>query len=186
MERFIISLHHKTITTKITKKPASPDTSKWRRFRFGDMISSIYKAKAYNDEYLTNARAGFVDSVPYITRTDENNGVKSFVLKQELNGVEGGNAIVIGDTTATVSYQEKDFICGDHIVVVRADWLNKFTGLFIVTLLRKENYRYSYGRAFKMEAIKDTFLKIPANADGSPDYKFMEEFIKSLPYSDRI
>ena len=150
------------------------------------MISSIYKAKAYNDEYLTNARAGFVDSVPYITRTDENNGVKSFVLKQELNGVEGGNAIVIGDTTATVSYQEKNFICGDHIVVVRADWLNKFTGLFIVTLLRKENYRYSYGRAFKMEAIKDTFLKIPATADGSPDYKFMEEFIKSLPYSDRI
>lgn len=127
-----------------------------------------------------------MDSVPYITRTDENNGVKSFVLKQELNGVEGGNAIVIGDTTATVSYQEKDFICGDHIVVVRADWLNKFTGLFIVTLLRKENYRYSYGRAFKMEAIKDTFQKIPATADGSPDYKFMEEFIKSLPYSDRI
>ncbi|WP_294429666.1 restriction endonuclease subunit S [uncultured Treponema sp.] len=186
MECFIKSLHHKLITTKITKKPASPDTSKWQRFRFGDIISSINKAQAYNDDYLINSDPNSKDSVPYITRTDEKNGVKSFVKNQELTGIQSGNAIVIGDTTATVSYQENDFICGDHIVVIRADWLNKFTGLFIVTLLRKESYRYSYGRAFKMDIIKNTVLKLPTTKDGTPDYIFMENYIKSLPYSDRI
>lgn len=158
------------------------ETNSWKSFRFGDLISKIYKAKAYKDEDLTFSTKFDEKSIPYVTRTDLNNGVKAFVFKDELESVEKGNAIVIGDTTATVSYQKDDFIAGDHIVVVRADWLNEYTGLFIATLLKKEQYRYSYGRAFKIEIINETKIKLPATSDGNPDWNYMDSFIKSLRY----
>ena len=154
----------------------------WKPFRFEDLISKIYKAKAYKDEDLifVNKLTNF--SIPYVTRTDLNNGVKSFVLREELENIEKGNALVVGDTTATVSYQKDDFIAGDHIVVIRAEWLNEYTGLFIASILQKEKYRYSYGRAFKMKVIKNTIVKLPINPNNAPDYDFMEQYIKSLHY----
>lgn len=117
--------------------------------------------------------------------------------------IEEGNAISIGDTTATCFYQEEDFVAGDHMVVVRAEWMNKFNGLFIVSILQNEQYKYSYGRAFLIERIEETVIKLPVkhNADRTifiddehtyseegyvPDWQFMEDYIKSLPYGDRL
>ena len=73
------------------------------------------------------------------------------------------------------------------MVVVRADsWLNERTALYIVTILNNEQFKYSYGRAFLMDRIKDTMIKLPTDSDGKPDWQFMEDYIKSLPYGDRL
>ena len=189
MGNYIKSLRYKPLTTK-NKAEQMPELkmSEWKDFRFGDLISSIYKAKAINKDDLTETDIG-VDSIRYITRTSENNGCELLAVRSELpmNIVEKGNAISIGDTTATCFYQDEDFITGDHIVVVRADeWLNKYTGLFIVAMLQGEQYKYSYGRAFLMDRIKETVIKLPVDTDGNPDWQFMENYIKALPYGDRL
>ena len=73
----------------------------------------------------------------------------------EYEGLEKANAITIGDTTATIFFQEHDFITGPHIIVVRADWLNVYTATFIISLLNMEKYRYPvFGRAFTKDLIK--------------------------------
>ena len=83
------------------------------------------------------------------------------------------------------------------MVVVRAEWLDEKVATFILTILKKEQYKYSYGRAFLMDRIKSTTLKLPIvhNDDGTPyvdethkfsddgyvpDWTFMENYIKSL------
>ncbi len=109
-----------------------------------------------------------------------NNGCDCYVLNVGLTGVEDGNAIAIGDTTATCSYQSDKFICGDHMVICRADWINIYTALFIISILKKEKYKYSYGRAFKMDLISNTIIKLPTTIDNYPDWDFMEQYIKSL------
>lgn len=71
--------------------------------------------------------------------------------------------------------------------VVRADnWLNEKTALYIVTILNNEQFKYSYGRAFLMDRIKDTIIKLPVNENDNPDWNYMENYIKSLPYGDRL
>ena len=72
------------------------------------------------------------------------------------------------------------------IIAARADWMNKYTGLFITCLLRQERYRYSYGRAYKLDSIRNTELRLPVTSDGIPDWQWMENYIKSLPYGDRL
>ena len=189
MEDYIKSLHHKPLTTK-NKAIQEPElkVEEWKEFRFGDLISAIYKAKAINKDDLSVAGTED-DSIRYITRTAEDNGCELHAVRSELptNIIEDGNAISIGDTTATCFYQDEDFITGDHMVVVRADsWLNIYTGLFIVAILQGEQYKYSYGRAYLMDRIKDTIMKLPAGADGNPDWQFIENYIKALPYGDRL
>ena len=163
---------------------------KWHWFEFGSIIYNPTKGKAYNFNTLTECSAGFEKSLRYITRTDTNNGCKCFVVDEDFYGIEEGNAITIGDTTASIFYQDKPFLCGDHIVVIRAKWLNKYTGLFVTTLLCREKYRYSYGRSLKIENIKSTIIKLPAmtNEEGYsvPDWQFIEDYIKSLPYTSNI
>ena len=189
MENYIKSLHHKPLTTKNTPENSldlKRDT--WKEYRFGDLITDIYKAKAINKDDLTKA-TDISDSIHYITRTGDNNGCELLVDIKDVDPeyIEKGNAISIGDTTATCFYQKDIFITGDHMVVVRADnWLNQNTALYIVTLLNNEQFKYSYGRAFLMDRIKETKIKLPADSDGNPDWEFMENYIKSLPYGDRI
>jgi len=189
MEDYIKSLHYKMLTTKNNVDNVSAlDVHNWKEFRFGDLISDIYKAKAINKDDLVVAEG---DAVPirYITRTGENNGCELLADKDFVDAsfIEEGNAITIGDTTATCFYQANEFITGDHMVVIRAnEWLNQYTGLFIVAMLTNEQYKYSYGRAFLKEKIKDTIIKLPVDSRGIPDWQFMEDYIKSLPYGDRL
>ena len=176
------------------------DINNWKEFTFGRLICSISKSKAINKDDLqiaTNPKS----CIRYITRTGENNGCE---LLAELSSVDNsfiqeGNAITIGDTTATCFYQSEKFITGDHMVVVRADWLDEILSLYIVTILNKEQYKYSYGRAFLIDRIKSTLIKLPIqhNEDGTiyidsskkysdlgfvPDFDMMRRYIKSLHY----
>ena len=156
---------------------------KWRKVPFGNLFSKedIYKAKAYTKEELEIQKYPTADSLSYVTRTEPNNSVEAFVVNNNLEFIEAGNALVVGDTTATVSYQKYPFVAGDHIVVIRPKWLNELNGLFFETLLNKERFRYSYGRAFIKDLIKDTILFIPYK-DDKPDFEMMEKIIKGLKY----
>lgn len=157
---------------------------KWKEFRFGDLITDIYKAKAINKDDITIA-SDLEYAIRYITRTGDNNGCEILADIRDINpeAIEKGNAVSIGDTTATCFYQNEKFIAGDHMVVVRADnWLNQYTALFIVTLLNNEQFKYSYGRAFLMDRIKNTIVKLPTDKDGNPDWKQIETYIKMQNY----
>lgn len=58
--------------------------------------------------------------------------------------------------------------------------------MFIITVIKANKYRFSYGRKWTLEKMKDTIIKLPSKKDGMPDFEYMEMYIKALPYSDRI
>ncbi|MGN1432884.1 MAG: restriction endonuclease subunit S [Ruminococcus sp.] len=152
----------------------------WKEFCLGDLFSEIYKAEAHVKGELECYNVPSDNTIRFISRTEMNNGCDCYVLNNDLSGIEKANAITIGDTTATCFYQGEDFVCGDHMVICRADWINLHTALYIISMLKQEKYKYSYGRAFKMELISNTVLKLPATADNTPDWDYMERYIKSL------
>lgn len=152
----------------------------WKEFRLGDLFSEMYKAEAHVKGELECYDVPSDNTIRFISRTEMNNGCDCYVLNNDLSGIEEGNAIAIGDTTATCFYQGEDFVCGDHMVICRVDWINLHTALFIISILKQEKYKYSYGRAFKMELISNTMLKLPATTDNTPDWGYMEQYIKSL------
>ena len=204
MEKYISSLKSQAVTSTKKVGDISFDYKKWESFSFGRLITeeNIYKAKAYSKTELVTSDVWKEGFIHFVSRTEENNSIDCYAMKSDFSDIEEGNAITVGDTTSTIAYQSEPFVNGDHIIVIRADWLNKYTGMFIVSLLRKERYRYSYGRAYLMDSIKNTKLHLPVKKrDGKPiiddshtfsdegylpDWEWMETYIKSLPFSDRI
>ena len=61
--------------------------------------------------------------------------------------------------------------------------------MFIVTILDKERYRYSFGRKYKTNLTKIN-IKLPAKETEKgeivPDWEFMEKYIRTLPYGNDI
>ena len=106
----------------------------------------------------------------------------SFV-KYNSSLVTRGNCIIfICDGQGSVGYAnyiDHDFIGSTTLSVGYNDNLNPQIGLFIVTVLDLERYRYSFGRKYKTNLSK-AVIKLPSTSDGEPDWKYMENFIKSL------
>ncbi len=162
------------------------DIINWGIFRLSNLFEKVYKAKAHVKGELQFLEFPSDEYIPFITRTESNNGCDCYVLMDDVEKYEEGNAIIIGDTTATIFYQKNKFATGDHIVVCRAPWINEYTALFLKTVIEKDRYRYSYGRAFKMDLIKETFVRLPIKENGEVNFEYIESYIKSLPYGDRI
>ncbi len=174
----------------------NPMTDDWKDFYVGDLFPKIYKAMAYNKEDLTLCKSQNSNSIRYVTRTNENNACECLVLNEGLPVIEEANAITIGDTTANCYYQAKPFITGDHMVILRSEWLNEKRGLFIISLIKQEKYKYSYGRAFLKGKIAKTQIPLPIKYENGaplidkshqysehgyvPDWDYIEQFISSL------
>ena len=64
--------------------------------------------------------------------------------------------------------------------------LTSAAGLFVCTVLKHDKYRYSYGRKWTLDNMNNTMVKLPATPEGKPDWQWIENYIKSLPYGDRL
>ncbi|EAI2136573.1 hypothetical protein EKP34_02750 [Campylobacter upsaliensis] len=123
--------------------------------------------------------------VPFISRTTFNNGCDGYVEVEE-KFITKGNCISIGGEGIYAFYQKEDFATGTNICTLRNENLNQYVALFICAVLNQEVYRYSYGRARNLGRVESEIIKLPINHKGELDFEFMENYIKSLPYGDKI
>ena len=168
------------IQTHIEKKDIPFDVTNWKQFK----ISDLFDVKGTKTTKLEDLEVVGSGIYPYVTTQSVDNGIAGYynTFTEEGNVITADSAVV-----GFCSYQEKPFSASDHVEKLIPKFnMNKFNALFIITILNKENYRYSYGRKFNQAKIKDTIIKLPVDSSGSPDWLFMENYIKSLPYSDLI
>lgn len=186
MENYIKSLHYKPLTTKNRPENALPlNIEKWGEFRLGDIFEcsgTFSLVKSDLDEAYGGGGGG---NVPFISRTALNNGCDGYV-EVEAKFITKGNCISIGGEGIYAFYQKEDFATGTNICTLRNEKLNQYVALFICAVLNHEVYRYSYGRARNLGRVENEIIKLPINHKGELDFDFMENYIKSLPYGDRI
>ncbi len=158
------------------------DTSKWKFFDLiGDNgIFRIESCKCSNASELLE----FGTDIEYIGAKKDDNGVMSLV-KYDASLVTKGNCIIfICDGQGSVGYANyinHDFIGSTTLAAGYNNHLNEKIGLFIVTILDMERYRYSFGRKYKPNLSKSK-IKLPVNQNGEPDWDYMESFIDSLQF----
>ena len=157
---------------------------KWKWFKIKD-IFHIEKCKCSN---ATELLEDGID-IPYVGAKKNENGIMKYV-KYNANLITKGNCIVfIGDGQGSVGYslyQPYDFIGSTTLLAGYNENLNVYNALFIVTILDLERYRYSFGRKYNKSVVQNTKIKLPINLEGKPDWVFMENYIKSLPFSSNL
>lgn len=169
------------LTTKRNMPQIDLDIKEWRNYQLKDLFEFV-KGKRLTKEDIVPGKINFLGAI------SDNNGVRE---KIETEYCWKGNCITVNynGSVGEAFYQEKKFWASDDVNVLYAKetWeMNKYIALFIITVIKANKYRFSYGRKWTIEKMKDSIIKLPGKSDGTPDFEYMEEFIKSLPYSDRI
>ena len=123
--------------------------------------------------------------IPYITRTDINNGIKLFIPNNQLTKYKknDGNVITIGLDTQTVFYQPHNFFTGQNIQVMKHNLLNKYNALFLIPLIKIQMEKFNWGgNGATLGRLARTKIMLPVNKKNKPDFEYMEQYIKNITY----
>ena len=159
-------------------------TEDWKWFRVGQLFQ-LRKCKCSNATLLLEEG----DEIAYVGAKKTDNGIMYYVKKVEELVTVGNCIVFIGDGQGSVgycTYQPQDFIGSTTLIAGYRDNMNPYIANFLIAVLDIERYRYSFGRKYKKNVIENSKIKLPVTPSGEPDWKFMEDYIKSLPYSKNI
>lgn len=156
----------------------------WGEFKVGDLFEYIEKGKCSNEAKQTKYSD---EGVSYLSATNRNNGVSNFVGRTDL--VQTGNCIMFvnqGDGGAGYSvYKREDFIATTSTSFGYAKWINKYTGLFISTILSQLKQKYSFGYGRTENRLLNDRIMLPMDEKNNPNWHFMEEYIKEREIKQR-
>ncbi len=161
------------------------NTDTWKEFSLTDVFSLSLGKPIHKIQIFESVDDGVT---PYITRTAKNNGTELFLDSSNLGDkVSKGNCITIGAEGLKSFYQKEDFLTGNKINILRNKEINLHRALFICTVLDFIiEEKYTYGRAVVKNRLENEKIKLPVDKNGNPDWQFMEDYIKSLPYSSSL
>lgn len=155
-------------------------TEKWKYFNLIDLFDISASRDALSNDLTEGG------NTPYVTSSEINNGVTSFVEEFATNSA-GTITANRGGSVGYFFYQPKNYLATpvDVRILTPKFEIDVFIGLFIKTILQLEKYRYNYSRKMGTDRLKGFVIKLPANGS-DPDWDFMREYIKSIPYSSGL
>jgi hypothetical protein len=160
----------------ITQQPEL-NTVNWKWFDLKKIFDKIERGERL---VKTDREKGIT---PLVTAGFKNEGIVEYISNENMKRYQ--NAITI-DMFGYCFYRGYMFCCDDNILILSNNKLNKYSGLFIATILEIDNYKFQYGRQYRQKNFKRHKIKFPPKPDGTPDWQFMEDYIKSLPYSKEL
>ncbi len=171
---------YKDISKPVSDEKIQLNVKEWKWFTINDLFDVKY---GVNLEL--NAMTLKADGIPFVSRTSNNNGVSAYVELIDNVLPNPANTISIsgGGSVLECFVQESEYYSGRDLFYLKPKTrMSKNVLFFISTIIRQEKYRFNYGRqANKTLRLLD--IKLPSLKDNSPDFEFMDRFIKSLPFS---
>lgn len=186
MEDYIKALHSEQITTGCNN-PKSLDSVSWGDFPVKELFDVKYGINMELNA-CTETNKDDPEAIAFVARTSENNGVSAFVKPEKGKTPQPAYTITVagGGSVLSTFLQIRPFYSGrDLYLLIPKREISNYVKLFIVTVLQAEKYRFNYGRQAN-KTLPDLNLHLPIASDGKPNWQFMEDYIKSLPYGDRI
>ena len=163
----------------------------WGNYKVGDILKPINGKGITAEEIEEN-----IGSVPCVQGGAENNGVLGFIAFDYINNKKFATihedclTVARVGTSGQINFQQEICCIGDKAkALVLLDKYethkNKYVYLFLKAILQFLKYKYCYGRGIVTETYMNEIIKLPTR-NNEPNWEFMEKYIKSLPYADRI
>lgn len=146
----------------------------WKQFKLCDICNISSGKDIYEAERIDG-------DMPYITSTSSNNGIKYFVSNSN-NTIEKNVISVNRNGSVGYSFYHKyeALYSNDCRKLKLKKYDNEYVALFITNQIMQQKEKYNYGYKMGTERLKKQFIMLPIDKNEEPDYKFMEDYIKSL------
>lgn len=148
----------------------------WKEFVFEQLFEIDSTSSGIDRNKLINKKG----VIPYLTRSDKDNGLDSFICEQsEKYKTDDANVITIGLDTQTVFYQPSKFYTGQNVQILKCENLNKEIAQFLIPLIKRQMEKFNWGgNGATLTRLRRSKLLLPINPKDEPDFAFMEAFMK--------
>ena len=145
-----------------------------RKFKIGDLFKSQNGDFDIQQKHI-DGKGAFV-----VSSGIQNNGI---IGKSDIDAkIIQGNTITV-DMFGNVFFRDFPYKMVTHARVFSLSskcLKNDKCGLYITSLLKYFPLRFSYSNMASWAKIKDIKIKLPITQTGTPDYEFMETYIRAL------
>lgn len=148
----------------------------WGEFFISDICYITSGRDIYDSERIDG-------NIPYVTSTASNNGIKYYV--SNTNETLEENAISVnrnGSVGYSFYHKYKALYSNDCRKLKLKQCRNEFVALFITNQITQQKDKYNYGYKMGTGRLKKQMIMLPTTDDGSPDYEYMEQYVKAVMF----
>lgn len=151
------------------------DKVEWKTFRFTEVFQDIQRGKRLTKANQTDGPK------PYISSTSENNGVDAFIGNETgVRKFEDVLTLANSGSVGSTFYQQFEFVASDHVTALKSENADKYAYLFLSTVVKRLEEKYSFNREINDTRIKREKVILPADENGNPNFQYMSDFVKKL------
>ena len=131
-------------------------------------------------------------SLEAVQSGEKENGVIGFIsesyCREKKYTYSLNPCLAVARTGSFVSFHPHGCVVGDSAKILQfRDGIKPIENyLYLQAILTACRFKYTYGRKVTTELYSDETISLPSTEQGEPNWQFMENYIKSLPYGDCI
>jgi hypothetical protein len=162
------------------KKQISANKIKWGRFR----ISELFNVRRGDFHSLSELAEG---NVMTVSRIAENNGLAGYFEKPEHAKLHNSGDISVSTLGGDTFIQINPFMATDNVLVLTPKKpMSISVRLFIVYMLNRCKWRYSYGRQAYKTKFEQSEIMLPLNNLSEIDESFIESVVQRTVFWKEI
>lgn len=145
----------------------------WKPFSLVDVFDIIKRGKRLKNG---DHKAGFM---PYASSSAVNNSIDDFVCNDEgVRIFKDCLSLANSGSVGATFYHPYAYVASDHVTSLQKIGANKYVYLFLANMVSRLGEKYGFNREINDNRIKREVIMLPIKQDGTPDYKFMEEYMR--------
>lgn len=148
---------------------------KWKAFYLNE-IFTISAGKRLTKADMDNG------TIPFIGATDSNNGITSWIATPNISYDKNVLGVNYNGSVVENFYHAYGCVFSDDVkrLHLKNHSDNKYVLLFFKTIILQQKNKYTYGYKFNGQRMERQKILLPVNAQGTPDYEYMEQYSKNL------
>ena len=161
------------------KSTPNIETEKWQDFTI-KQVFDISIAKSIDFGAVEDGNTKFIG------RISDNNGLQGR-KNVSANYIHKERCITLGMVGSyNAFWQAEKFAASQNILLLRNPYLNTYNAMFVISIVALLiDKKHTYCRPIQKGKFANEVIRLPVKND-NPDWQYMESYIKTLPYSDRI
>ena len=147
------------------------DISRWKLFKISDLFN-VQKGKRLTKADMKDGKIRFIGASAI------NNGITAYISNDEHLHPQNTITLSYNGSIGEAFYQDEVFWASDDVNVLYPKFeMNRGIAFFIIPLLKTAGKRYAFVDKWKKEDMEKSKIPLPADIDGNPDYKYMENYV---------
>lgn len=156
LEASLLSFYEKDLRSlsdkALVNQDLSLETQNWKSFELSQLFD-IKKGKRLTKEEMN------IGDTPYLGAIDSNNGYSERIDQAPLHP---GNTITVNydGSVGEAFYQPSPFWASDAVSILYPKFpMNQYIGMFLVSLIKAERYRFNYGLKWKLGIMNGNYTE---------------------------